>query len=154
MILRNISLCLVSLALAQTTWAEGPTFTQTAPLIQNALLKKDLAVLTRQVDLSGIVRAKIPKKLKLVSAPLARLVTEIVLKEYRASTYSIRQSYLNRLKISRIGEKDNIGYAVGTFMGSPCYISALRINGTWVIVGANSAFIDRELDNLLRLIVK
>jgi len=169
MLFRVFGLCLI---LACPALAEGPTFAQTAPLIQKALLNKEMNVLYKQIDLTGIVRSKIRrvadqaadqksnkarlfgKALKLGGAPLTKLVTEIVLKEYRSSPYSLRQSYLNRLKIDQVGEKGDSGYAIGTFMGSPAYISAVKAKGTWVVVGVGSAVIDRELDNLLRLLVK
>lgn len=148
------------------------TFKQTSPIIQKALLEKDLTTLYEHIDLYGIVRSKIRKlsqkaeqkkalRYKILSktiglskSVLTKIVSEIVIKEYKVTPRAAVKAYLNRLKITGIGEKGNMGYAYGTFLGKPFYLSAVKNKGNWLIVGAGSAVIDHEMDYLLKALNK
>ena len=81
---------------------------------------------------------------------LTKIISEIVIKEYKVTPRAVVKSYLNRLKITGIGEKGNMGYAYGTFLEKPFYLSAVKTKGRWLIIGAESAVIDHEMDYLLK----
>ena len=147
-------------------------FKQMDPLLHQALLEKDLPALYKHIDLSGIVRSKVrkfsqkagqekdlrskilSKGVGLTEPVLTRIISEIVVKEFKVTPRAVVQSYLNHLKIQGIGEKGNIGYAYGMFLGKPFYLSAVKHNGDWLIIGAESAVIDHEIDYLLKALRK
>lgn len=169
---RKIILLLLALFLFSSQAKGEETFKETIAVLQKAVLDKNMPVLNRHIALKGIVKTKIKRltsragKEKSLAAKitakavdfgepvLTDLATRYVLIEFSKSSRGLRQKYLNTLKITKVGEKGDVGYASGSFLGRPALLSAIKIKGTWVIVGAESARVDQELDNLIKLLTR
>ena len=77
------------------------------------------------------------------------------MEQYKVKDISLAlQGFLQQLKITKVGNQGELGFARGSFMGAPLYISAVNNKGNWVIIDVESAIIDRELNNLLQSLKK
>lgn len=169
---RCLTIVFLLLTLLAPAIAVDRPFKQMSPVLQQALLEKDLLTLEQHIDLYGIVLAKV-KKLKSmaekksgvryklfsqavgISEPvLATTISRIVIKEYKLTPRAVVKGYLARLKIEGIGEQGKMGYAYGTFLGKPFYLGAVKTNGRWLIIRAESEVVDHELEMLLRALRK
>ncbi|MBU0672678.1 MAG: hypothetical protein KJ732_06605 [Candidatus Margulisbacteria bacterium] len=161
-----VFLLLISLLVPATT--QELTFKQMSPLLQKAILDKDMAVLQKHIDLYGIIKSKIHtlsqkaqqkksfrykilgKTIGLSESILAKLASEVVIKEFKITPRAVRKRYLDQLKIEGIGQQGRQGYAFGAFMGKPFHIAAIKTKGKWLIIGVESEIIDQEMDYLLK----
>ncbi|MBN2058590.1 MAG: hypothetical protein JW782_07325, partial [Candidatus Saganbacteria bacterium] len=126
---RYLTIGFLLLALLAPALAADQPFKQMSPVLQKALLDKDLSTLQDHIDLYGIVLAKVKKLKSLaekksglryklfskavgISEPvLARTISETVIKEYKLTPRAVVKGYLARLKIEGIGEQGKMGYA-------------------------------------------
>lgn len=167
--MKRFSVFLLCCWLTFSTFAWGESFQAAVLRIQTAITTKNMPVLTRHIALEKIVANKIKKyshkaeskgsitlsvagKLVNLSEPLlTKMVANIVLREYGKASPAYINSYTSTLKFSKIGEKDNYGYAGGSFMGSRGLLSGLKNDkGEWIIVDVESPIIDRELNSLMK----
>lgn len=137
---------IVTFLLAQAAIAiEKPHFSKTITLLRKAFLEKDIPTITKHVALSSIVRSKLKKKI------LTKAIVRLIIYQFSRSSRTEIKSYLSHLKIKKTGQKGRSAYASGSFMGEKTYLSAIWHQGSWVIVGVGSAFIDKELNKLLKI---
>jgi len=171
--MKKLSLILMLLLLVLPSFAanipkqDDGTFVQTLPLIQNALLNKDMPYLNQRIATEGIVKAKVDKILKKAESGsffskvggfiaemnrgnISKTISGLALHAYTGSSAAQRKYYLSRVKIKHVQEKDNQGTATGLFMGEGLVISGIKKGGKWIIVEIDSPLIDQEIKFALK----
>ncbi len=165
-----ILLAVCMLAPAIPAGAREPSFRQTIEELKAAIAAGNTKYLSQHVALEGIVRAKVKKyaakaenkksfitrtagRLASFSEPaITKMASSFVLSQFGRTSAGFRKSYLSRLSLTRIGEQGQVGFAAGSFLGSPAVLSAVKTGDQWVIVGAESPVIDREFKVMLRIL--
>lgn len=146
------------------------SFRATIDLLENAIRSGDGNALAKHVDLNGILRYKIRRysaKAEQKSSAVTRLAgrlagfsepaitgaaSRFIMSEFSKSSPGLRGGYLRSLDLTKIGKAGRSAYAVGTFLGKPAVLSAVKIGTQWIIIGVESPIIDSEFKNLLRII--
>jgi hypothetical protein len=138
--------------------------------LQTAIAKADQAYLNQHVALEGIVRGKVKKYaaqaqqkdslsaksaglvMKSSEGAVVKLAAGFIRSQFNKSSPALRQNYLQALHWNKIGERGDSGYAAGTFLGQSAYLAGVKINGEWVVVGADSPLLDKEFQNLMKIL--
>lgn len=146
-------------------------FKQTLNKLETALLTQNMVYLNQHVAFDSIVKAKLKKfaskaktegsfvgksagkLMNFGEGALTGLATKFILSEYGKSSPALRQAYFNHFKLGKVGENGNYAFASATFLGNPAVISAIKDkNSNWVIIGVESPIIDKEFNNLLKIL--
>jgi hypothetical protein len=138
--------------------------------LHQAIATKNLLLLEKKIPLDQLVRSKIKKYSRQAQAKgnwvgksagkLAQLgegavtaaATKFIRREFSRSTPALRQHYLKGLVFTKYGEKGNYGFASGSFLGRPAYLSLIKNKNGWLVVGADSPVLDEEFNNLLKIL--
>jgi len=166
-----VILCLLlSSALCLAKEKSAPTFKQAIEELKVAIKKGDTAYLSQHIALDGIIKSKVKKyaskaekKQSFITRTIGRLAdfsepvitrtcSSFVIKQFSRTSPSFRQRYLDALRLNKIQEQGDNAFASGSFAGSSAFLSGLRTNQKWVIVGAESPVIDREFKAMLRIL--
>ncbi|OGC32886.1 hypothetical protein A2311_00050 [candidate division WOR-1 bacterium RIFOXYB2_FULL_48_7] len=157
----------LGLILALSYPLQALTLKETIHATQQALLEKNTKVVYQNIALQGIVNSKIKKFTRLAkkqdslagkmigwSEPLLlKSATGFIMGEFNRSSRGLRQSYLNSFQLGKVVENGAYGYATATFLGAKAVLSAVKDNnGNWQIVGAESPVLDKEFNNLLKIL--
>ena len=170
--IKLLTLFILAILISLTLAADAtPTFKQTLPVIKQALRVQNFEIINQQIALNGIVSAKIKRvmaktnakpttgrntlaHLLLRSEPLfTKLAVNFIRQQYSRSSPAERNMYVNSLVIKKVFEKPDRATAHGSFKGNKASFYGKKIKGQWVIVGIESAIIDQEIDNLLKLLL-
>ncbi|MFH1493620.1 MAG: hypothetical protein ABIG70_02350 [Pseudomonadota bacterium] len=163
---------LVFLLVRPAIAASPPDFNVTLQKLQRAIATKDVQTLSQHIALDTIVQNKIKRysakmqqnrglamsiagqATNLGSAPLAKLASNYILNEFKNSSVGTRSYYLKSYTIKKVEQNSGRASVTGTFVGEGAKLFAVFTNGRWVIVGAESAFMDREFTKLLQILQK
>jgi hypothetical protein len=157
--------------LCASAFASNPTdFNKTLQQLQRAVAIKDLQTLRQHVALETIVQSKIKKfsgqmqhnrglalnvagrAVSLGNIPLSQLAANYIIEEYKKSPAGPRSYYLKSFTIGKVEQAGERAWVGGMFMGEKAKLFAVWRNDCWVIVGAESAFLDREFEKLLKML--
>ncbi|MFA5875910.1 MAG: hypothetical protein WC901_04420 [Candidatus Margulisiibacteriota bacterium] len=155
-------------SLAAPSFAKQPAdFSITLQQLRRAVAAKDLPTLSSHIALETIVQSKIKKlsgqlqqnkglalsiagkAVSLGNAPLARLAANYIIEEYKKSSAGTRSYYLKSVTLNKVRQSGGRAQVSGTFMREGAKLFAVWRDDRWIIVGAESAFLDREFEKLL-----
>lgn len=161
---------IVSLLIISPGFASVAEIKATVAELRQAIAAKNLPLLERKIPLDQLIRQKIKKYSQQVqtkgnwlgksAGKLAQLgegavtaaAAQYIRREFSRSTPALRQHYLQALVFNKYGVKGDYGFASGSFLGRPAYLSLVKVKNGWTIVGADSPVLDEEFNNLLKIL--